>query len=364
MYQLPSSNWSCILYNEQIVIHSEESDAAYQHFYPISFLNQHKRKISTQDPVPALSARVPPPRTQKKNFVYPAISPATGTNSDEPSTENLTNGLSPSVNSTEAFPQNANGSPAVIASNTGSAATPTINPLTPPTTPSTPSPTQAVATNPFPSPPWYPESAHFVRQWWPTLLGVPRVSCTVILMAAHDQETHHTRYAFAQHYFKVPFNTREDADVSSRTNGYVPVDDVVDPLDAHMMKMWYVSTPFEVVSVNDNTEDDVQERLRPLVAVDFGHAAWVEYRDSEADRAAGTLDPSELPEAKCLRFVTFPPMGVDVPANEGMTEGVVRTLELPDELDLDNIETINIDQSQGAVILSSLEGKIFFLFYT
>jgi hypothetical protein len=52
----------------------------------------------------------------------------------------------------------------------------------------------------------------------------------------------------------------------------------VDPLDAHMMKMWYVSTPFEVVSVNDNTDDDVQERSRPLVAVDFGHAAWVEYR--------------------------------------------------------------------------------------
>lgn len=185
-------------------------------------------------------------------------------------------------------------------------------------------------------------------------------------MAAHDQETHQTRYAFAQHYFKVPFNTRdfsEIAEASSLTNGKVPVNSDMDPLDAHMMKMWYVSTPFEVVSVNDGTDDEVPERLRPLVAVDFGHATWVEYRSSEADRATGT---SELSEAKCLRFVTFPPMGMgmDVPVDEGMTEGVVRTLELPDDLDLNYIETINIDQSQGAVILSSQEGKIFFLFYT
>jgi len=150
----------------------------------------------------------------------------------------------------------------------------------------------------------------------------------------------------------------------SSTNGKVAINAATDPLDAHMMKMWYVSSPFEVVSVNDTTDDDVQDRSRPLVAVDFGHAAWVEYRESEADRTAGILGPLELSEAKCLKFVTFPPMGEDVPVDEGMTEGVVRTLDLPDELDLDNVETINIDQSQGAVILSSLEGKIFFLFYT
>ena len=45
------------------------------------------------------------------------------------------------------------------------------------------------------------------------------------------------------------------------------------------------------------------------------------------------------------------------------SEGTVRTLEVPDELDLDNVETINIDQSQGAVILSVKEGKIFILCY-
>jgi len=45
------------------------------------------------------------------------------------------------------------------------------------------------------------------------------------------------------------------------------------------------------------------------------------------------------------------------------TEGVVRTLQVPDELDLDLVETINIDQSQGAVILSDRDGKIFILCY-
>jgi len=44
-------------------------------------------------------------------------------------------------------------------------------------------------------------------------------------------------------------------------------------------------------------------------------------------------------------------------------EGTVRTLAIPQELDLHEIETINIDQSQGAVILSLRQGKIFILCY-
>ena len=40
-------------------------------------------------------------------------------------------------------------------------------------------------------------------------------------------------------------------------------------------------------------------------------------------------------------------------------EGAVRTLAIPEELDLHEVETINIDQSQGAVILSVRQGKIF-----
>jgi len=44
-------------------------------------------------------------------------------------------------------------------------------------------------------------------------------------------------------------------------------------------------------------------------------------------------------------------------------EGAVRTLAISQELDLHEVETINIDQSQGAVILSLRQGKIFILCY-
>jgi hypothetical protein len=188
----------------------------------------------------------------------------------------------------------------------------------------------------------------------------------VILLADHDPETHQTRFAFAQHYFTVPFNAPDDDESldASSANEALAVTATASadpPLDTDMMKMWYVSTPFDVVYVNDTIDDDAQDRSRPLVAVDFGHAVWVEHCDNEVERDAETSDP---PDAKCLRFVTFPSMGVEHPVDEEAMEGAVRTLELPDELDLDTVETINIDQSQGAVILSSAEGQIFFLFYT
>jgi hypothetical protein len=186
-------------------------------------------------------------------------------------------------------------------------------------------------------------------------------------------------------------------------------------------------------------EDDVGDRPRPLVAVDFGHAVWIEY--------------VEETEEKRLRFVSFPGLneedwredgitrrawvGLDgdeetspereqkqrpviqqvdthtwngyttgeedsededeadqyiveqamrpvddliegvfvssstaygrfkkqVPDHDVGCEGVVRTLTVPDELDLGSVETINIDQSQGAILLSVKEGKIFILYY-
>lgn len=178
-------------------------------------------------------------------------------------------------------------------------------------------------------------------------------------MVAQDPETHHARYAFAQHYFKVPFyhdEADEGADGEAKDSITKRASSSKDPLDPFMMKMWYVSTPFEVVAVSEATEDEPQDRSRPLVAVDFGHAAWIEYRDSY--RVQGGR------EEKCLRFVTFPPMGAVAGVDGELTEGVVRTLEVPEEVDLETIETINIDQSQGAIILSSTEGKIYFLFYT
>lgn len=286
-------------------------------------------------------------------------------------------------------------------------------------------PTTQSPDNPYPFPPWYPESAHFVRQWWPTLPGVPRLSCTVVLLAAHDPDTHRTRFVLAQHYFRVPI-THDTAPDSAKPGSNMDDDD-------EMLHLCYVSTPFEVVCVldgsADNGEEDAGDRPRPLVAVDFGHAVWVEYADEPGGVGASRLVANPYPNPadnttstdsdegddsdagggasgslfeglpngstshgpgtpttntpdrdstifdprrhrivpKCLRFVTFPPVytAYDKAAKHRKMreEAVVRTLDIPQELDLDGVETINIDQSQGAVILSVKEGKIFILHY-
>lgn len=361
--QLQYSNWSCILHEDQIVIHSEETDAAYQHFYPISLLRQYKRQISADSPVPALSARVSPARTQAKRFTYPLI--PLFVDPDLESTTSTAINNSPSLlNDTEELLSDPGASESTEST---VASVPTLAAASALPLPFTTNPISTMSinsANPFPTPPWLPESAHFVRQWWPTLPGVPRVSCTVILLADHDPETHLTRFAFAQHYFTVPFNAPDDDrhDTSCASEEHkIPASPSADPsLDGDMMKMWYVSTPFDVVYVNDNI-DDAQDRSRPLVAVDFGHAVWVEQCDNEMDIGTGTTVSSDT---KCLRFVTFPSMGEEGPPGRQPAESTIRTLELPDELDLDTVETINIDQSQGAVILSSTEGQVFFLFYT
>ncbi|KAG0708562.1 hypothetical protein DFH29DRAFT_794930 [Suillus ampliporus] len=305
---LISSNWSCILHEDQIVIHSEEADAAYQHFYPLEVLRTYGRPREDEpeslkslwNKLPTICARLTPTRSISKKFVFPVVS--------------------------------------------GSSGVVVVGPTTPES-----------FTNPYPFPPWYPESAHFVRQWWPTLPGVPRLSCTVVLLAAHDPETHRTRFVLAQHYFKVPIAPEGlpvvgGASTSSSTQAN----------DDDMLHLWYVSTPFEVVCVLEEGDDDEDtgDRPRPLVAVDFGHAVWVEYAAPDDQPHPHPHPRRRVP--KCLRFVTFPP----VYGRRGRTEeAVVRTLEIPEELDLDVVETINIDQSQGAVILSVKDGKIFILRY-
>ena len=191
--------------------------------------------------------------------------------------------------------------------------------------------------------------------------------------------------------------------------------------DDALMHLWYVSKPFEVVRVFDTpgtNEEEVSERPRPLVAVDFGHAVWIEYNEvtfgddgqqpyqyqyqdqydeleleqsgaeigvengEDTDTTATKMESEieievEAEPPKRLRFVTFPPFCEDYeaefessPLGHGRNgsvyncyEGDVRTLEIPSELDLGTVETINIDQSQGAVILSDKGGRIFILCY-
>lgn len=562
---LISSNWSCILHDNQIVIHSEEADAAYQHFYPLSALRSYSRprngalKLSSNhSPVaangtvgdsdssvgeetqsqaqrqesgfirrhhlPSISARSPPVRSVSKKFVFPRVGVTSGAGRDvQSSTSVALEALSVLDMQSVAGPSSSAGSPSgggnvessgnpagedagagitkisgessskgkgkeratedvvvdgspsqplvelprskgkgkmreiidhnaeeqddvqheeietqnvLSSSSSSSASASAMQLLAIAVAQHSTSPVPAVqppepAPNPYSFPPWYPESAHFVRQWWPTLPGVPRLSCTVVLLARHYPETHHTQFVLAQHYFKVPITGSTDTDRPSSDSSTEDDEDDGD----EMLHLWYVSTPFEVVCVldspADNEDEDAGDRPRPLVAVDFGHAVWVEYAaepggvygvdasrlvgeaapctDSEeedgvegsgeegssdlfegmedgpvsqgvqttTDRRAegGTIfDPRRHRVPKCLRFVTFPPVytAYDRRRGKGRTsdsggrareEAVVRTLEIPEELDLDGVETINIDQSQGAVILSVKEGKIFILRY-
>lgn len=437
-----SSNWSCILFENNIVIHCEEADQAFQHFYPLPVLRPVIQNFKTKESAPRLSHGLRPLRTISKKFKFHGLArqiPITPLPLPQPHPLlPLTNGIP--INTSSSQP----------GASTAITITPNVIPVT---TLPTPPPTQV---NPFPVPPWYPESAHFVRQWWPTLPGIPRVSCTVVLLAATDPITRRTDYVLAQHYFRVPINHAQWFHAEScrcnrfseqpphdtlgpghiRTPGDTPptcewAKEVLTPTqkaliaqDEALMNMWYVSAPFDVVRVAESTQaagedgqpqpqqdEQEQERPRPLVAVDFGHAVWIEYYDEDpepeppgsdaasrvdADGVDGNgeddldggdaanmstdggdteVDEDDHVDLQRLRFVSFPPfrdefefMGMsdkDIEAKVGPeeVEGKVRTLEVPDELDLALVETINIDQSQGAVILSDRTGKIFILCY-
>ncbi|KAJ2936971.1 hypothetical protein H1R20_g122, partial [Candolleomyces eurysporus] len=543
--QVTSSNWSCILFEDHIVIHCEESDAAFQHFYPLSLLQKYVKTLPRKNAVPVLSFYVKPGRTLKKRFRFPVLSRRPPPPSMEP-TILLGGGANDG-----GIPVNGSGGASTVPIGGGGVP---VN-LTQIINGTTGNPTSTSSglhhnPNPFPVPPWYPESAHFVRQWWPTLPGVPRVSCTVVLLAAQEEdiiEFNHfyygvsdlgpddliggrgrTKFVLVQHYFRVPVSHRawvhnketcprkhkarkggqrngasngdgsddgesdsdDDDDVeheedlfrtcgcdigslTEKQRALVRQDDVL----MNMCSSNASSAPGYLYGGeeqdeyededHDNGEDGEDgedgeegehgseedfgdqddpdaggERPRPLVAVDFGHAVWIEHYDAKPQRQrartrkrsrrtynmdamdedGGDTEVEEEVTKKNanlrLRFVTFPKFrdeceyvgsggdedevreeGTslngssssaegDATTSDGATagsgkgkkrqesegtprvkkskveaEGVVRTLKVPDELNLGSVETINIDQSQGAVILSDRERKIWILCY-
>lgn len=232
-------------------------------------------------------------------------------------------------------------------------------------------------------------SAHFVRQWWPTLPYEDRIrrrSCTIVLLARplpppqegdqYQDGTH--QFTIAQHYFSIP-------------------------LYEEQLRWWYVRQPFEIVCYPHVTtpaggiapafEADVQEEVAgeageaggeggeggegggadgagedaveaggaadlppnthivPLIAVDFGCVVWIEYT-----KFGG--------EDKRLRFVSFPTVDVDRDdASFSELDSHVRTLETPREIDLSQVCHIGVDQAQASVILGITTGKVFMIRY-
>jgi len=71
-----TANWSCILYDGSIVIHSHESTFACQHFFPLSVLVQHVT-LSNSSPlfVPRVSTLLKPTRLISRQFTFPILPP-------------------------------------------------------------------------------------------------------------------------------------------------------------------------------------------------------------------------------------------------------------------------------------------------
>jgi hypothetical protein len=319
------------------VIHSEEATFATQHFFPLSFLSQHVTPSNaSSEYVPRLTTRLKATRSITRSFIFPVLPPESYV-----------------LPFRQPIIQN------ILITGPGTQ----IHPIVPPQDPTPPADLNNPP-NPWSDQLWYPESAHFVRQWWPTLPSIPRLSCTVVLLAQRHPQILVTKHVLAQHYFTVPL------DMSGTE---------ADGKDA-VMRMWYVSVPFEVVCVSDPAAEEDEDgseglaRQRPLLAVDFGHAVWLEHVRAADDQE--DEEPYERGQMR-LRFVSFP--GVRLEGEGGVVrsgigggggsdgtfemEGAARTLAIPRELDLHDVETINIDQSQGAVILSVRQGKIFILCY-
>ncbi|KAI9452800.1 hypothetical protein F5148DRAFT_985847 [Russula earlei] len=331
-----SSKWACILCDGSIVIHLEEATFACQHFFPLSVLSQHVT-VSNPSPsfVPRITTRLEPTRSISRGFIFPVLPPESY----------ILPFRQPIVQDS-------------LIAGSGNQIHPII-------VPQVEDPTLPAHVNNPPNPwsdrLWYPESVDIVRQWWPTLPSIPRLRSSVVLFSQHHQHTHVTMdYVLAQHYFSVPLSTSNAE---------------MDASDA-MMRMWCVSVPFEVVCVSDPvTEDDltaeVPPRQRPLFAADFGHAVWLEH--------VRTADNEEEEEPykrrqKRLRFVSFPGVrlegeghavwsGIGGGGGPFEMEGTVRTLAIPEELDLHEVNDINLDQSKGVVILSVRQGKMFILCY-
>ncbi len=98
-------------------------------------------------------------------------------------------------------------------------------------------------------------------------------------------------------------------------------------------------------------DEDMHTNFSPLIAVDFGCSAWLEFVNPRTEEIR-------------LRFVMFPPVHVDRFAPDFDPLGSeVRTLATPDDVVLSNVCHLGLDQSQGTIILGLLDGSVYVLHY-
>lgn len=216
----------------------------------------------------------------------------------------------------------------------------------------------------YQAPKWYPDSVHYVRQWWPSLPGVQSL-CNAVTLVMAEEVQGPLRFVLTQHYFEAGLPGAD----------HVTSEGVPGTLRKNY-PMSYVSIPFAIActimrneqSGDDGDDDDSDYTLVPLIATDFGHAVWIEHIThieslrigDGADAAMG--EPVYYSMGRRMRFVTFPPIS-SMWTHNNSEELTVRTLETPAELNLNTVNNICLDQSQGTVTLSVTDGRIYVLYY-
>ncbi|KAJ3525409.1 hypothetical protein NM688_g8404 [Phlebia brevispora] len=196
----------------------------------------------------------------------------------------------------------------------------------------------------YQGPEWFPDSVHYVRQWWPALPGIPSLCNAVTLLVAETNDHGPVRYILTQHYFEAGLTSYAQGKIE-KADGTNGEEANVSPADSPKLAMHYLSED------EDDDSNDV-----PLIATDFGHAVWIEdLVSTELDSDDEDGERAYFSYGKRIRFVNFPPVSsMWTPANspEESTELKVYTLEYPIEVNLNEVNNICLDQSQGTVTLS------------
>lgn len=130
---------------------------------------------------------------------------------------------------------------------------------------------------------------------------------------------------------------------------YARTPDTDEEPNGAMMRMWYVSAPFEVVCVTDQADEDgdgdVPEALWrqwPLLSVDFGHAVWLEHCARQTTRYE--CGP------KWLRFVSFPGVRLEHCLNVWVTRCAVGSAAGPDgSFKMDGADTDDTKRASGNI---------------